>query len=107
MELLPSEAVIDIKPEMDDDFIAEDPVEIGTSHGRTRGAAGRPTAEIYRPGQSKFTSATSADTCRATEGSSHSRQQDSRSSRTSRMGSSKVWFNEMDAQIDRKSEKCR
>ncbi|XP_036943204.1 zinc finger CCCH domain-containing protein 14 isoform X1 [Acanthopagrus latus] len=89
MELLPSEAVIDIKPEMDDDFIAEDPVEIGTSHGRTRGAAGRPTAEIYRPGQSKFTSATSADTCRATEGSSHSRQQDSRSSRTSRMGSSK------------------
>lgn len=88
MELLPSEAIIDIKPEMDDDFIAEDPVEIGTSHGRTRGAAGRPTAEIYRLGQSKF--ASSADTFRATEGSSHSRQQDSRSSRTSRMGSSKV-----------------
>lgn len=89
MEPLPSEAVIDIKPEMDDDFIAEDPVEIGTNHGRTRGAASRPTAEIYRPGQSKFTSLSSVDTCRPTEGSSHSRQQDGRGSRTSRTGSSK------------------
>ncbi|XP_070844022.1 zinc finger CCCH domain-containing protein 14 isoform X1 [Chaetodon trifascialis] len=84
MEPLPSEAVIDIKPEMDDDFIAEDPVEIGTNHGRTHGNAGRPTAEIYRPGQSKFTSMGSADMCRPTEGSSHSR-----GSRTSRTGSSK------------------
>ncbi|XP_076613148.1 zinc finger CCCH domain-containing protein 14 isoform X3 [Chaetodon auriga] len=84
MEPLPSEAVIDIKPEMDDDLMAEDPVEIGTNHGRTCGNAGRPTAEIYRPGQSKFTSVGSADTCRPTEGSSHSR-----SSRSSRTGSSK------------------
>lgn len=89
MEPLPLEAVIDIKPEMDDDLIAEDLVEIGTNHGRTR-AASRPTAEIYRPGQSKFTLASSADMCRPSEGSSHSRQQDSRSSRTSRTGSSKV-----------------
>lgn len=89
MELLPSEAVIDIKPEMDDDLIAEDPVEIGINHGRTRGPASRPTAEIYRAGQSKLTSISSADTCRPTEGSSHSRQQDSRGSRTSRAGSSK------------------
>ncbi|XP_041814316.1 zinc finger CCCH domain-containing protein 14 isoform X3 [Chelmon rostratus] len=84
MEPLPSEAVIDIKPEMDDDLIAEDPVEIGANHGRTRGATVRPTAEIYRPGQSKFTSLGSADTCRPTEGSSHSR-----GSRTSRTGYSK------------------
>ncbi|XP_040920927.1 zinc finger CCCH domain-containing protein 14 isoform X2 [Toxotes jaculatrix] len=89
IEPLPSEAVIDIKPEMDDDLIAEDPVEIGTNQGRTRSAASRPTAEIYRPGQSKFTSVSSADTCRPTEGSSHTRQSDSRSSRTSRTGSSK------------------
>lgn len=89
MEPLPLEAVIDIKPEMDDDFIAEDPVEIGTNHGRARSTASRPTVEIYRPGQSKFTSVSSADTCRPSEGSSHSRQQDSRGSRTSRTGSSK------------------
>ncbi|XP_044025667.1 zinc finger CCCH domain-containing protein 14 isoform X5 [Siniperca chuatsi] len=89
MEPLPLEAVIDIKPEMDDDLIAEDPVEIGTNHGQTRRTASRPTAEIYRPGQSKFTSVSSADMCRPTERSSHTRQQDSRSSRTSRTGSSK------------------
>ncbi|KAG7506278.1 zinc finger CCCH domain-containing protein 14 isoform X1 [Solea senegalensis] len=81
IEPLPSEAVIDIKPEMDDDFIAEDPVEIRTNHGRTRNTASRPTAEIYRPGQSKPMSVSSAYVCRPTEGSSHSsRQQDSRSS---------------------------
>ncbi|KAM7395460.1 hypothetical protein PAMA_006966 [Pampus argenteus] len=89
MEPLPSEAVIDIKPEMDDDLIAEDPVEISTNPGRSRGAASRPTAEIYRPGQSRFTSVSSADTHRPTEGSSHTRQHDGRSSRTSRSGSSK------------------
>ncbi|KAI3364336.1 hypothetical protein L3Q82_011131 [Scortum barcoo] len=87
MEPLPSEAVIDIKPEMDDDFIAEDLVEIGRNHGRTRS---RPTAEIYRPSQSKFTSElrSSADMYRPTEGSSHSRQQDGRGSRTSRTSGS-------------------
>ncbi|XP_047184786.1 zinc finger CCCH domain-containing protein 14 isoform X2 [Scophthalmus maximus] len=88
VEPLPSEAIIDIKPEMDYDLIAEDPVEMGTNHSRTR-TASRPTAEIYRPGQSRFTSDSSANTYRPTEGSSHSRQQDSRSSRTSRSGSSK------------------
>ncbi|XP_072218390.1 zinc finger CCCH domain-containing protein 14 isoform X3 [Leuresthes tenuis] len=90
MEPLPSEAVIDIKPEMDDDLIAEEPVEISNNHGRVRRAASRPTAEIYRPGQSKFTSVSTVDMCRPTEGSSHMRQQDGRSSRTSRTGSSKV-----------------
>ncbi|XP_071394086.1 zinc finger CCCH domain-containing protein 14 isoform X1 [Centroberyx affinis] len=94
MEPLPSEAVIDIKPEMDDDLIAEDPVEMGTNPGRTRSTAVRPTAQIYRPSQSRFTSVRSADTCRPMEGSSHSRQQhghlqDNRSSRPSRNGSSK------------------
>lgn len=98
MELLPSEAVIDIKPEMDDDLISEDPVEISTNHSRTRGTSSRPTAEIYRPGQSKFTAHSSADPCRPTEGSSHGRQQDSRGSRASRTGSSKVWINETDTQ---------
>nr|XP_020472987.1 zinc finger CCCH domain-containing protein 14 [Monopterus albus] len=90
MELLPSEAVIDIKPEMDDDLIAEEPVEMGTNHRRTRGTASRPTTEIYRMSQSKFTSVGSVDTVRAIEGSSHTRQQDSRSSRASRTSSSKV-----------------
>lgn len=86
MEPLPSEAVIDIKPEMDDDLIAEEPVEIGSNHSR---AHSRPTAEIYRPGQSKFTSVSSAAMYRSAEGSSQSRQQDSRSSRTSRSTTSK------------------
>lgn len=90
MEQLPQDAVIDIKPEMDDDLIADDPVEMGTNHGRTRGSAGRPTAEIYKPGQSRFTSLGSSERCRPSEGSSHSRQQDSRSSRSSRTGSSRV-----------------
>lgn len=90
MEPFPSEAVIDIKPEMDDDFIAEDPVEIGNSHGRTRSAASRPTIEIYRAGQSKFSSVNLVQTCRPTESSSHTRQQDGRSSRGSRTGSNKV-----------------
>ncbi|XP_040016874.2 zinc finger CCCH domain-containing protein 14 isoform X2 [Gasterosteus aculeatus] len=89
MEQLPQDAVIDIKPEMDDDLIADDPVEMGTNHGRTRGSAGRPTAEIYKPGQSRFTSLGSSERCRPSEGSSHSRQQDSRSSRSSRTGSSR------------------
>uniref|UniRef100_A0A3Q1CXT9 Zinc finger CCCH domain-containing protein 14 n=1 Tax=Amphiprion ocellaris TaxID=80972 RepID=A0A3Q1CXT9_AMPOC len=87
MELLPSEAVIDIKPEMDDDLIAEEPAEIGSNHSR---AHSRPTAEIYRPGQSKFTSVSSAAMYRSAEGSSQNRQQDSRSSRTSRSTTSKV-----------------
>uniref|UniRef100_A0AAQ6A2I5 Zinc finger CCCH domain-containing protein 14 n=1 Tax=Amphiprion ocellaris TaxID=80972 RepID=A0AAQ6A2I5_AMPOC len=86
MELLPSEAVIDIKPEMDDDLIAEEPAEIGSNHSR---AHSRPTAEIYRPGQSKFTSVSSAAMYRSAEGSSQNRQQDSRSSRTSRSTTSK------------------
>lgn len=90
MELLPSEAVIDIKPEMDDDLIAEDPVEMSANHGRARGTSSRPTAEIYRPGQSKFSSVSSAAPCRPTEGSSHGRQQDSRGSRASRTGANKV-----------------
>ena len=86
MEPLP----LEIHPEMDYDLIAEDPVEIGANHGRTRGTSSRPTAELYRPGQSRFTSVSSADTYRPSEGSSHSRQQDGRSSRTSRTGSGKV-----------------
>ncbi|XP_041832548.1 zinc finger CCCH domain-containing protein 14 isoform X2 [Melanotaenia boesemani] len=89
VEALPSEAVIDIKPEMDDALFADEPIEIGNNHGRTHGAASKPTAEIYRPGQSKFTSFSSADMCRSMEGSSHIRQQDSRSGRTSRTGSTK------------------
>ncbi|XP_068198185.1 zinc finger CCCH domain-containing protein 14 isoform X2 [Antennarius striatus] len=90
MELLPSEAVIDIKPELDDDLIAEDSVEMGTSYIRTRRGSSRPTAEIYRPGQSRFTSGSSADHSRPTEGSFHSRHQDSRASRSSRSGSSRL-----------------
>ncbi|XP_054875991.1 zinc finger CCCH domain-containing protein 14 isoform X3 [Poeciliopsis prolifica] len=85
-EPLPSEAIIDIKPEMDDDLIAGETVEMG--NGRTRNA-GRPTVEIYRPGQSKFTSMRSLEMCRPPEGSSSMRQQDGRSSKASRTGLSK------------------
>ncbi|XP_076004864.1 zinc finger CCCH domain-containing protein 14 isoform X2 [Genypterus blacodes] len=83
MEPFPSEAVIDIKPELDDDLIAEEPVDMRSSSGRVRGSAGRPTAQIYRPAQSRFSSLS------ALEGSSHPRPQESRSSRTSRNGSNK------------------
>lgn len=82
-----SEAVIDIKPEMYDDLISEDPLDVSTNHSRARS---RPTAEIYRPGQSKFASVSSVDAGRATAESSHNRQQDNRSSRPYRTGSSKV-----------------
>lgn len=98
MELLPSEAVIDIKPEMDDDLIAEDPVETSGSHGRVRRTNSRPTAEIYRPGQSRLTSISSADPHPPTEGSTYSRQQDSRVSRTAMAGSSRVCLNDMHAE---------
>ncbi|XP_034018150.1 zinc finger CCCH domain-containing protein 14 isoform X2 [Thalassophryne amazonica] len=81
MEPLPSEAVIDIKPELDDDLIAEEPVEIGGIRSRSRGAASRPTAEIYRPVHSRLTLTSPADTCRPSEGSSHNRS--SRPTRTS------------------------
>ena len=110
MELLPLEAVIDIKPDMDYDLIAEEPVEIAPSHGRTRGPPSRPTAEIYRPGQSKYSSVSSADSCRPSEGSSHYRQQDSRSSRSSRSGSSRVlWFHKIIQQlsVDKVGDECR
>ncbi|XP_071268617.1 zinc finger CCCH domain-containing protein 14 isoform X8 [Salvelinus alpinus] len=92
-----SEAVIDIKPELDDDLIGEDPVDMGVLPGRLRGSTsggGRASAQIYRPPQGRSSSGTgrSADAYRSSEGSSgsHSRQQhssyhlDSRSSRDSR-----------------------
>uniref|UniRef100_A0A3P9K0C9 Zinc finger CCCH domain-containing protein 14 n=1 Tax=Oryzias latipes TaxID=8090 RepID=A0A3P9K0C9_ORYLA len=86
LEPLPSEAVIDIKPEMDDDLIAEELLEAGTHHPRRRSAASRPTAEIYRPGQSRLAHppASSEDAYRPSDGSSHIRQQDYRGSRSSR-----------------------
>lgn len=87
MEPLSSDVVIDIKPELDDDLIAEELVEV--SHGRTRGSSSRPTAEIYRAGHSKYTAVSSADTPRSMEGPSHYRNQDGRS-RSYRTGSSKV-----------------
>ncbi|XP_048842170.1 zinc finger CCCH domain-containing protein 14 isoform X2 [Brienomyrus brachyistius] len=53
VELLSSEAIIDIKPELDDDLIAEDLPERGTGGGRTTVPAGhgsaRPSVELYRP----------------------------------------------------------
>uniref|UniRef100_A0A674P2V9 Zinc finger CCCH domain-containing protein 14 n=1 Tax=Takifugu rubripes TaxID=31033 RepID=A0A674P2V9_TAKRU len=88
MEALSSEAVIDIKPEIDDDLITEELVETSTNRGRARGSSSRPTAEIYRPGHSKYTSVSSADAPRSTEGPSHFRHQESRS-RGFRTGSSK------------------
>lgn len=91
MEPLSADAVIDIKPDMDDDLIAEELVEISANHGRTRGSSSRPTAEIYRPGHGKYTSVSSADTSRSMEGASHFRHQDSRS-RSFRTGSGRVCF---------------
>uniref|UniRef100_A0A1A8E2I4 Zinc finger CCCH domain-containing protein 14 n=2 Tax=Nothobranchius kadleci TaxID=1051664 RepID=A0A1A8E2I4_NOTKA len=84
MESLPSEAIIDIKPDMDDDLITEEPVEISGNSSRTHRLASRPTAEIYRAGQSKFTSISSLDMYQSSEGSSNIR-----SSRSSRPGVSK------------------
>ena len=50
MEQPPSEAVLDIKPEMDDDdLIDEETPPESANHGRQRGPSGRPTAPLYRP----------------------------------------------------------
>ncbi|XP_057679320.1 zinc finger CCCH domain-containing protein 14 isoform X1 [Corythoichthys intestinalis] len=81
MELLPSDAVIDIKPEMDDEF-GEDGAETATAQRAARGS--RPSVELYKAGQSKL-----SNTSRSAEGSSHGRHQDGRSSRASRGGSTK------------------
>ncbi|XP_077367221.1 zinc finger CCCH domain-containing protein 14 isoform X2 [Festucalex cinctus] len=86
MELLPSEAVIDIKPEMDDDF-GEDPAETpAAQRGARAAAAGRPSVELYRPGHSKLSNA-----ARSADGSAHGRhqQEGGRSGRSSRGGSGK------------------
>ncbi|XP_036832261.1 zinc finger CCCH domain-containing protein 14 isoform X11 [Oncorhynchus mykiss] len=114
-----SEAVIDIKPELDDDLIGEDPVDMGVLPGRLRGSTsggGRASAQIYRPPQGRSSSGTgrSADAYRSSEGSSgsHSRQQhssyhlDSRSSRDSRTyregGSSRVQQQQQQEEASRK-----
>lgn len=101
MEPLPSEAVIDIKPEMDDDLIADEPLEISTNHSRTHAAVSRHSAEIYRPGQGQLTSASSV------EAYSHARQQGSRTSRTSRPGSTKVaWKHLCSLSVDSMLDMC-
>lgn len=96
MELLPSEAVIDIKPEMDDDLIAEDSLATSGSHSRARRtSSSRATAEIYRPSQSRMSSAGHHS---AAEGSAYSRHHAGRASRSStatssRVGLGDVWYN--------------
>ncbi|XP_051908996.1 zinc finger CCCH domain-containing protein 14 isoform X2 [Hippocampus zosterae] len=80
MELLPSEAVIDIKPETDDDF-GEDPAEAAAARRGARGPAGRPSAELYRAGQSRLSN--------AAEAPAYGRHPESRSGRTSRGGAGK------------------
>lgn len=82
VEAVLSEAVIDIKPDIDDDLISEEHVETAANIGRTRSSASRPSVEIYRPGQSKFTSVSSAE--------SHARHVESRSSRSTRTSASKL-----------------
>lgn len=74
VESVLSEAVIDIKPDMDDDLISDENVETAANVTRTRSSTSRPSVEIYRPGQSKFTSISSVE--------SHSRHLESRSSRS-------------------------
>ncbi|XP_061668801.1 zinc finger CCCH domain-containing protein 14 isoform X2 [Syngnathoides biaculeatus] len=61
-ELPPSEAVIDIKPEMDDDF-GEDPAESAAAPRGGR-AAGRPSVELYRAGQGRHRDGGSGRTSR-------------------------------------------
>lgn len=59
MEPASAEAIIDIKPELDDDFIGEDLIEEGPPSGGARGKArvsityssSRPSAALYRPPQ--------------------------------------------------------
>lgn len=90
---LVEEAIIDIKPEMDDDLIAEDSIEVGVPTSRARSSSSRETAQVYRPPQGR-SSGRSAGSYRSSEGVSHSRQQhsypqDSRGSRAPRNGSSK------------------
>lgn len=87
MELLPSEAVIDIKPEMDDDLIAEDSLATSGRDSRARRTSSRATVEIYRPSQSRMSSAGHHS---STEGSAYSRHHGSRTSRSSTTASSLV-----------------
>uniref|UniRef100_A0A8C6S6V7 Zinc finger CCCH domain-containing protein 14 n=1 Tax=Neogobius melanostomus TaxID=47308 RepID=A0A8C6S6V7_9GOBI len=82
VESVLSEAVIDIKPDMDDDLISDEHLETAANVSRTRSSTSRPSLEIYRPGQSKFSSISSAE--------SHSRHVESRSSRSTRTSVSKV-----------------
>ncbi|XP_030200760.1 zinc finger CCCH domain-containing protein 14 isoform X3 [Gadus morhua] len=50
MEQPPLEAVLDIKPEMDDDDLIDEDTPPESAHqGRQRGPSGRPTAPLYRP----------------------------------------------------------
>ncbi|KAL0967080.1 hypothetical protein UPYG_G00247540 [Umbra pygmaea] len=98
MDAPSSEAVIDIKPELDDEFTGEDPVDVGVRPGRLRGptsgGGARASALIYRPPQGRTSSGIGrpADAHRSSEGSSGSqtRQQqgsyqlESRSSREGR-----------------------
>lgn len=83
MELLPSEAVIDIKPEMEDDLIAEDSLATSGSHSRTRRTGARASAGIYRPSQSRMSSAGHHST---TEGSVSNRASRSSTGTSSRVG---------------------
>ncbi|KAG7461256.1 hypothetical protein MATL_G00208190 [Megalops atlanticus] len=70
----PAEAVIDIKPEPDDDLIAEDLAEAGSSSRRKAGVtvtygSGRPSAELYKPPQGgRQSTGTSRAPGRAPEG---------------------------------------
>ncbi|KAJ8008668.1 hypothetical protein DPEC_G00080810 [Dallia pectoralis] len=110
MDAPSAEAVIDIKPEQEDEFISEDIVDMGVLPGRLRGSTSvgggvRASAQIYRPPQGRSSetgrsadvhrssgTGRSADVHRSSEGSSgsHGRQQheiyqlDSRNSRDSR-----------------------
>ncbi|XP_077598376.1 zinc finger CCCH domain-containing protein 14 isoform X1 [Stigmatopora nigra] len=80
VEPLPSDAIIEIKPEMGDEF-GEDETETAVAHRGTRSGGGaRPSVELYRAGQSKL-----SNTSRSGDASSsHGRRQDGRSSRSSR-----------------------
>lgn len=72
MELHSAEAVIDIKPDMDDDLIAEVHAETSITSGRpTRSTSGRSTAELHRsrvpPGASSRSFGRSTEGYRSTE----------------------------------------
>ena len=97
MELHSAEAVIDIKPDLDDDLITEDHAEMTMTSGRLRVTSGRSMAELHRsrvpPGASFRSSGRTAGGSRPSDErfySAYGRSSRSRGGEGSGSSSSKV-----------------